>query len=65
MIFRQNYIALHAFSRIVDLMSAKSKENGAKKSKKKLAQNFRFSCFLVRPLYNTGDKIGSKGSSMF
>ena len=34
------------------MMSLKSRKRDQKNSKK-LAQNFRFSCFLVWPLYNT------------
>ena len=51
---------LHAFSRIVDLMSPKS-EKRDQKNQKKIAQVSRFSSFLVWPLYDTGDKIRSKG----
>ena len=38
-----------------------NQKNGTRKIKKKLAQVFRFSCFFVWPLYNTGYKIRSKG----
>ena len=48
---------LPSFSRIVDLMSEKRDQ----KNIEKLVQNFRFFCFLLWPLYNTGDKIRSKG----